>query len=118
MIGHSEIQTEGRLNHEIFEDIQKVTARFIEEVAQHEKMVDGKSEVHDVDEDMKAFHSEQYLTKNIRIIPIGIDDDMSMRGGEEHEEEQKFHSDAQHDVEKLREKVREMYDNYIERVEK
>jgi hypothetical protein len=50
-------------------------------------MADGKSEVHDVDEDIKAFHSEQYLTKNIRIIPTGIDDDMSMRGGEEHEEE-------------------------------
>ena len=102
----------------MFEDIQKVTARFIEEVVVQDKGSDGGSEIHDIDEDIKAFNSEQYLTKNIRIIPTGGEDDLSMRGGEEHEEEQKFHSDAQHDVEKLRNKVREMYVDYIERIER
>ena len=102
----------------MFEDIQKVTARFIEEVVVQDKGSDGGSEIHDIDEDIKAFNSEQYLTKNIRIIPTGGDDDLSMLGGEEHEEEQKFHSDEQHYVEKLRNKVREMYVDYIERVER
>lgn len=35
---------------------------------------------------MRALRSEQYLTKNIRIIPTGIDDEVSMRGDEYEEE--------------------------------
>lgn len=31
-IGHGEIAIEGRMNHEIFEDIQTVTGRFIDEL--------------------------------------------------------------------------------------
>lgn len=115
-IGHGEIQTEGRMNHEIFEDIRAVTGRFLEEQQTAADSDDGR-EKRDLEEDMRAFRSEQYLTKNIRIIPTGADDEISMRG-DDYEDDLKFQQDAQHDVEKLREKVRQMYEDYQERVER
>lgn len=99
-IGHGEIATEGRMNHEIFEDIQIVTGRFIDELPLPKDRVkyeyeeaEAGLEDHDLEEDLRALRSEQYLTKNIRIIPTGTSDDVSMRG-DDYEEEQKFHTDA------------------------
>lgn len=116
--GDGTIATENRLTSELFEDISAVVASSLEELKKHSQSEWSQG-------DMQLYKNEEYRKQNIRVIPdpnTATQEDLfsNYRHHSNHDsdnEEAAYNRAAQNDLERMRERVCKMYEDYVERVQ-
>lgn len=114
----SEITVEGKLMSELFNSVYNVVVRRLADIKLAEREFDYDQA------DPSVFRNEDYIKQNIRVnAEASVIDEMAsqIRFGESvdsGDDEKKYNRDAHHDLQKMRDHVKLMYDNYVERKER